>query len=254
MKMIIVVILFLIPVPAVWAESNSVESLLLEDPGVAVHSIGIVLDGTDQEHFRKHLETLIDTATRFEFLVSQVAAIGLMLPGKSTFHMNDFIFSPHAFSLMALEGQLAPYPALPNGLGSIKRSPTWVINTVEGTVLVEGYEKIWKLFNSKGEFLGFEDLPSIFSKLNQKEQLLAERAAKEAITDVSMELFDRQPEVEREEAAHIKAMPKNIFTKKKPPMLQKEKSPMFHQSPHNVVTKEIDGVGSREKDELVPLF
>ncbi len=88
-----------------------------------------------------------------------------MLPGKEGINIGEFMHSPHAFSLMALEGQLAPYAALPEKIAHIERSPTWVINTAQGAVLVEGLEKIWTLFNKKGEFLGLnENLPALQAK------------------------------------------------------------------------------------------
>lgn len=159
-------------------------SILLEDEGVPVHSLGLIVDGQKREHFKAHLETLIDTASRFHLLVSQVAAIGLILPGKEGINLGDFMHSPHAFSLLALEGQLAPYAALPESLGKIERSPTWVVNTADGAVLVEGYEKIWKLFNKKGEFLGLnENLPALQAKQQKMlRDLEQEEAPKETLS------------------------------------------------------------------------
>ncbi|MCB0334147.1 MAG: hypothetical protein KDD55_11645, partial [Bdellovibrionales bacterium] len=163
------------------SEAKSSPSFLLEEEGVPVHSIGLIVDGQKREHFKTHLETLIDTASRFDLLVSQVAAIGLILPGKEGISISDFMHSPHAFSLLALEGQLAPYAALPESFGHIERSPTWVVNTSKGAVLVEGYEKIWKLFNKKGEFLGLnENLPALQAK---QQKLVEEEGRPEGSDD-----------------------------------------------------------------------
>lgn len=167
---------------------------IVEGAGIGVHSIGLIVNGLEQAHFKKELETLIDTATRFDLLVSQVAAIGLGLPGVSDVNLSDFMFSPHALSLVALEGQLAPYPALPTELAQIKTSPTWVVNTEKGTFFIEGFEPIWTLFNSKGEFLGDQDEKALSLTLEQKgESLFGNR---EALFQSDSQRAEKKTEIE----------------------------------------------------------
>lgn len=143
------------------------DSILLDDEGIPVHSIGLIINATEENHFRRNIEVLIETASKFELLVSQVAAIGFGIPGAKSVSVGDVIYSPHAFALVALEGQIAPYAVLPPKLDHLKRSPTWVVNTSQGGYLIEGYEPIWRLFNKRGEFIGNGDIADIFSR--QKE-------------------------------------------------------------------------------------
>ncbi len=124
----------------------------LDEPGIPIKSIGVIINARDRAHFSKHVGNLVHIASTFDLIVSQVAAIGMFVPGKENPLMSGLYFSPQSLALIALQGQMAPYLSMPRDL-DIERSPTWVFNTAEGTVLLDGIDAFWLFLNRKGEFI-----------------------------------------------------------------------------------------------------
>ena len=111
--------------------------------GSKVLAIGIVVGGDGSEKSHENLLALKELAIRFELPVSEVLVVGGI--GLE----ND---QPILAALGVMGGQIKivetaeeEYP--------IKQSPTWIVETAQGKVLLEGIDSIDKFFNSRGEFV-----------------------------------------------------------------------------------------------------
>lgn len=179
------------------ADIEDVLSAYWEKDGIPLASIGLVVNARDREHFTKHLSNLIHIAATFDLVVSQVAAVGYYVIGRENPSADGFAFSPQAIGLISVGGTIAPYNTLPKGF-DIERSPTWVFNTSQGTILLEGYEKFWLYLNKKGNFV----------ERSASELALVNSADNEpSVQDRDISSF---PEVSTESSAPL-PNPKNLF-------------------------------------------
>ncbi|MCB0355106.1 MAG: hypothetical protein KDD64_16355 [Bdellovibrionales bacterium] len=121
--------------------------------GDKIYSIGLLVNGVDKDHLMKHAQTAVDVAAKHDLIISQIAAVGLIQPGKKNVVNAAPLFnSPLAFSVIALDGHFFPLLKMPDDF-PVTRSPTWVINTAKGSILIEGLENIDKMINQYGEYV-----------------------------------------------------------------------------------------------------
>ena len=111
--------------------------------GVKVLALGIAVGGDGSEKSHENLLALKELAIRFELPVSEVLVVGGI--GLE----ND---QPILAALGVMGGQIKivetadeEYP--------VKQSPTWIVETAQGKILLEGIDSIDKFFNSRGEFV-----------------------------------------------------------------------------------------------------
>lgn len=152
----------------------------------------MIINGRDRAHFAKHVGNLAHIASTFDLIISQVAAIGMFVPGKENPLIDGLYFSPQAFSIIALQGQLAPYLSMPRDL-DIERSPTWVFNTAEGTVLLDGIEQFWLFLNKKGDYVD-RDPEEVARQIQPAvDSLVSEEDSQESEEKVKQPLFKHSP-------------------------------------------------------------
>lgn len=121
----------------------AVDSALDAKSGAKVVSIGLVSSAMDKEHLRENLETMSSAMKRYDLVQGAIWMIG---PKK-------------AYDRLELEQMMGEYSlSLPDVTKNkpvtvdIKLSPTWILHTTEGRVLLEGL-KLERYINSRGEFV-----------------------------------------------------------------------------------------------------
>ena len=192
-------------------EEGEVESgslAYLEEKGIPIRTIGVVINGRNREHFAKHVGNLVHVASSLDLIVSQVAAVGMFVPGKENPLMDGLYFSPQALGLIALQGQLAPYLEVPKKF-DIDKSPTWVLNTAEGTVLIEGLDQFWLYLNRKGEYVN-RDIDDVMAQAYPMVNALDDDLRQELD---KKPLFSDEKTSSRKEDKTISADPKGFFKK-----------------------------------------
>ncbi|MDC0357847.1 hypothetical protein OAO01_03455 [Oligoflexia bacterium] len=118
--------------------------------GIPLKSIGVILNSSDNMHFLSNLKNLIQTAIKYDLSISRVYAIG-KLPRLDA-DEEQFSYTKDMFTLWLLDGLLLPSDKIPKEY-NVTRSPTWILNTSEGEILLEGMLTLEKHLNSKGEFV-----------------------------------------------------------------------------------------------------
>ncbi len=155
-----------------WPKQSSSSSMGLEQEGLGVFDVGMVLSGDDYGHFLKSLTDLNNLAKDRGIPFGRIQIVGN--PQKTlknfdrlstgSFDMKDLrewdgmgvpSSGPIDFgSFYALVEKLkfAGYPS--SEYGKLTRSPTWIVRTEKGIFVLEGLSRgIEELFNEQGEFL-----------------------------------------------------------------------------------------------------
>ncbi|MCB0318894.1 MAG: hypothetical protein KDD56_09065 [Bdellovibrionales bacterium] len=112
-------------------------------PGTKIQSIGVVLDSENKKHFEETLWHLKELAVKHEFPVGEITAWGGFPEG-----MDEKLIT--TLFILQAELNVAFEPA---DTYSITQSPTWVLKTQDGVILLEGINKIDRFFNKKGDFI-----------------------------------------------------------------------------------------------------
>ena len=108
-----------------------------------VLSIGGVINAVDKTHFDAKLKELLEVVERYDLDVGFIWAIG---------SVQNLMSSPEALYLVARQGIVEAAEAAPEHY-KIKMSPTWVLRTPEGEILLEATGPLAGHFNMKGEFV-----------------------------------------------------------------------------------------------------
>ena len=108
-----------------------------------VLSIGGVINAVDKTHFDAKLKELLEVVERYDLDVGFIWAIG---------SVQNLMSSPEALYLVARQGIVEAAEAAPEHY-KIKMSPTWVLRTPEGEILLEATGPLAAHFNMKGEFV-----------------------------------------------------------------------------------------------------
>ncbi|MBN8549124.1 MAG: hypothetical protein J0M12_07415 [Deltaproteobacteria bacterium] len=111
-----------------------------------VRSIGGVLNSADAEHYEKSLQQLSEFAEKKNLDVGTIYTLGDMKTATN---------SPFIPKLVARGGVVRIVSNIPKGY-DVSLSPTWVVKTSEGEVLLEAVGSLDKYFNPQGEFLDRE--------------------------------------------------------------------------------------------------
>jgi len=155
--------------PAVTADAirqSSTNSFLNSATSVAIplKSIGVILNSSDNDHFLKHLKSIIVIATKYNLSISRVYAVG-NIP-RINADENKFDYSVEMLKFWILDGLIVPAEGIPKEY-DVEQSPTWIFTTSEGEILVEGILSPEKLLNAKGNFVG-EHFRSISTEFTDK--------------------------------------------------------------------------------------
>ncbi len=108
-----------------------------------VLSVGGVINALDKDHFQEKMKELLEVVDRYDFDVGFIWAIG---------SVQNLVNSPEAIFLVARQAMIEAAEAPPEHY-KITMSPTWVIRTPEGEILLEATGPLAANFNTKGEFI-----------------------------------------------------------------------------------------------------
>lgn len=109
-----------------------------------VRSIGVILNSDDKEHALEKLRELSELATEHDWTIGAIYALG---------DLANIALTKEMRMLQVRGAMLTQRDSLPKRYEAIKLSPTWLVNTDEGEVILEATGKLKRNFNSSGEYL-----------------------------------------------------------------------------------------------------
>ena len=118
------------------------------DPKDKLHAIpivrlGVILSGIDDKHFANTLQELLDVALKYNLALGKVVMVG---PFNNPPKVDVFM------GIAVLGGTEVAIDELPAKY-SVSKSPTWIVTTAKGEILLEGFTDLERFMNSKGEFV-----------------------------------------------------------------------------------------------------
>ena len=122
--------------------------------GVAVHSIGVIVNASEKAHLEETLRSLLEITAKYDLNIGEIYVLaekGGVPPSMKT---SDEIH-------LALRGAtLRTNSRLPARF-QVTLSPTWILRVKEGQnplgeVVLEGFKRPQKFLNEKGEFTKLE--------------------------------------------------------------------------------------------------
>jgi len=125
---------------------------VMEKEGRKVKSLSIILSPDNVEHFRKHYKEFLKLRDNYGLILKNVYIVG---------DAEKLLDSPEneVFS-EGVEGGIFRYlNELPPPFAKVQTSPTYVLDTSQGGILVEGFSSILRCFNKRGEFIEPETAP-----------------------------------------------------------------------------------------------
>ena len=112
--------------------------------GKPVTLVGLLINGEDAEHAMHNLKELSDMATKYDWSIGPIMTVGRFeLP-----EARDFLAR-----LMARGGFISHFETMPERYKTVKFSPSWIIVTEEGEILLEAPGSLKKFFNKKGQLV-----------------------------------------------------------------------------------------------------
>lgn len=121
--------------------------------GTPVRGISAVIETRDKKHAEQMMNSLKNLVLETLIPVREVYLLG------ST---KGCDIKQASFVLTMAGGRTFVTTALPQRLASIERSPSWIVSTSEGEILLEGIENISDYISTKGEFIA-EPVRQVFS-------------------------------------------------------------------------------------------
>ena len=132
--------------------------------GAKVISLGIVVNSLDENHLERHLNTLIKTSTKLDLDINEVDFVGI----------DNDITKKFGLAIVSRFGQ-GNFMSAPPAEYNISTSPTWILQTENGQILLEGIDNPESYINSNAEFIdggntasyGTESNSSFFDTKNE---------------------------------------------------------------------------------------
>lgn len=125
-------------------QSISAPTVSKEKEGVIVKTIGAILSPKDKESFEKSVTTFIEAIDRYDLIAGPVYFVAP--PG----------FIPDAEKVLYPLGLRGADVSFGTGVPEqykVKLAPTWVVSTVKGDVILEGFQSLDQFFNRQGMFV-----------------------------------------------------------------------------------------------------
>lgn len=114
--------------------------------GERILSLSLLVAAHDPEHFAKVYQEYLDNSQRLKLPVRDVFLIGDPQPIFNTKALSRF--EEHAIKPVIRYADSVPEP-----FRNAHSSPTLVVETRAGVVLLEGYRSLLEFFNERGEFV-----------------------------------------------------------------------------------------------------
>lgn len=138
--------LLVVPASATPAKSSKVRTPGDMAIGQKVLQIGAIIDASESKHFEMQLEKLVEIAARTEIDLGTIYRMNdedlyLSPGGRKTAQLAWVFFAKFVSGI-----------DLPTQYKAVKTSPTWILITKEGEILIEGTKKLEQFIDSKGRF------------------------------------------------------------------------------------------------------
>lgn len=117
--------------------------------GTPIQSIGVILNGLDRKHFDQYLEELADVLKERKLPLGELYLIGTGRAYSSA-EKDDYL-RKWSLPLNFIHSPPKPYD-------KVSRSPTWIIQTAQGRILLEGLTNLSRYVNDRGELVVSDDL------------------------------------------------------------------------------------------------
>ncbi len=128
--------------------TNNIPSTNTNHSGIKVLSLGVVINSLDENHLEKHLNTLIKTSTKFDLDINEVDFVGI----------DNDVTKKFGFAIISRFGE-ENFMSAPPIEYNITTSPTWILQTANGQILLEGIDNPEIYMNSQAEFIDSGKLP-----------------------------------------------------------------------------------------------
>ena len=115
--------------------------------GIKVLRIGAIINGMEEGHRNEMISKLVNFSISSHLPLYKAYVVGPMLGSGN---------SGDLFALSLQGGTLEGVTAPPQEY-TVTRSPTWILETEKGDVLLEGLPEIEKFINSQREFVGVQN-------------------------------------------------------------------------------------------------
>ena len=110
--------------------------------GSKIISLGLVVNAINKKHFSQVMEKLMTTVDDFDLDAGQIYLNGII---------NESMY-PLITPMVARGSIASSHFTIPEEF-NISYSPTWIIQTSEGRILLEGVSNLRRYINKKGEFV-----------------------------------------------------------------------------------------------------
>jgi hypothetical protein len=118
--------------------------------GIKTDSISLIVDATDYDELKKYMRMGDEFSLEHKIPFKTIYSVGLKFMPPEQFKMDYYglIMAAAAQGVTYQSEDTVPakYP--------VKQSPTWIVNTVKGEVILEGVTDLNSMFNSENLFLG----------------------------------------------------------------------------------------------------
>jgi len=119
------------------------ESPVEETAGIPISEVKVFVNAIERSHFLDVVAEYGSIAAKYNLTSSGLIAVG------GFFGRDDV--PPEMTRLLLLGTPVAPFGLVPPKY-KVERSPTWVLTTEKGEIVIEGFMSIDKFLNRKGEF------------------------------------------------------------------------------------------------------
>lgn len=125
-------------------DSNQALPKLTELSGLKIDAASLILTTSDQANAERSYQEFLTLRDKFGIKLSEVYLIG---------DPRGLMRSEVIYSQGADGGMFRYLNEMPKAFESIKTSPTIILETNDGNILLEGFRSISSVFNAKGEFI-----------------------------------------------------------------------------------------------------
>lgn len=120
--------------------------LSAEVSGIKVSELSLVVNSIERTHFKQTFSEYISTLRKLKIKAGTLYAVGA--------YPDEFMLAPSPESLEFIQkkGRFIPVTKAPKEY-KVTLSPTWLVKTSQGVVVLEGIEDPKVLLNAKGEYI-----------------------------------------------------------------------------------------------------
>ncbi|MCB9030649.1 MAG: hypothetical protein H6619_06315 [Deltaproteobacteria bacterium] len=121
-------------------DEDQQESDINEKP-IKIETLSLVLNGEDKDHFNNYLESFLGYIKRYKLTPGPIYSVG-GLENMTSISQSWIQLVSHHGTIKVIEE--APY--------ELTRSPSWIVDTSEGRILLDGVTNFKKYLDAKGQF------------------------------------------------------------------------------------------------------